>query len=151
MYMHLLSKKSLDGNLETLVLALLEKRTSYGYALNEQLHQLSGGSIQLKEGTLYPLLHRMEKHGWIEARWGEGIGKRQRKNYHLTSSGRELLKTRRAEWEQLKKVYQALVEAPGKSGAPKNKARKPSPTPPSKAPTPEPVTQPLTPLPNHLL
>ena len=110
-----LSTKSLEGNLETIILALLEKQDSYGYALNEAISEQSKNWINLKEGTLYPLLHRMEKHKWISSYWAKPEGQRKRKYYAITDSGTQLLKEKRQEWETLKEIFSAVVEKGGKA------------------------------------
>jgi DNA-binding PadR family transcriptional regulator len=88
-----------------LVLGILADGESYGYAILKRVRELSGGQMAWTDGMLYPLLHRLERQGYVQATWGTAESGRKRKHYALTRSGREALAERRQQWEV---VAQAL-------------------------------------------
>jgi DNA-binding PadR family transcriptional regulator len=96
-----LSKQTLDGNVETLILAVLEAGPSYGYALVKELNERAEGILQLGEGTIYPVLYRLEDKKLIAARWRLAENGRQRKYYRLISKGHKALATNRQQWQML--------------------------------------------------
>ncbi len=96
-----LSKQSLDGNVETLILAVLEAGPNYGYAIVKELNEQAEGILQLGEGTIYPVLHRMEEKKLLAAKWLLAENGRQRKYYRLISKGRKALATNRLQWQML--------------------------------------------------
>lgn len=81
-----------------LVLGILEEGESYGYAIVKRVSELSGGRLQWTDGMLYPLLHRLERLGHVEARWGESESGRKRKYYRITGEGLEELAAQRRQW-----------------------------------------------------
>ncbi len=81
-----------------LVLGILVDGDSYGYAIIRRVRELSGGRIEWTDGMLYPLLHRLERMGWVTADWQESDGARKRKHYALTAAGREALAHRQRQW-----------------------------------------------------
>ena len=81
-----------------LVLAILSEGQSYGYAIIKRVAELSGGELQWTDGMLYPLLHRLERNGWVQAVWGKSETGRKRKYYLLTREGAEQLARQRREW-----------------------------------------------------
>jgi len=107
----LINTELLKGNMTTLVLVCLKKRDMYGYDLVKELNELSGGLLEVKEGTLYPLLHSLEKNHAIESYWEEKPGERRRKFYRLAKEGRKLLKERTAEWVVFRKLMDHVVSA----------------------------------------
>ncbi|MGW5312695.1 PadR family transcriptional regulator [Nocardia thailandica] len=82
-----------------LVLAILAEGESYGYAILQRVDTLSGGRMQWSDGMLYPLLHRLERLGYVSAAWRTAETGRRRKHYTLTPAGREALAERRSQWE----------------------------------------------------
>jgi PadR family transcriptional regulator PadR len=82
-----------------LVLAILKEGKSYGYAIVKRVEELSGGEISWADGMLYPLLHRLERNGYIRATWGMSESGRKRKYYQLTIEGREELARQLQQWE----------------------------------------------------
>jgi PadR family transcriptional regulator PadR len=96
-----LSKQSLDGNVETLILAVLEAGPSYGYAIVKELNERAEGILQLGEGTIYPVLYRLEEKKLIASRWRSAENGRQRKYYRLISKGHKALATNRQQWQML--------------------------------------------------
>ena len=99
-----LNKKTLDGNVESLILAVLCGGPSYGYQIVTDLNERGGGLLELGEGTIYPVLHRMEDRGLIEANWKTGETGRQRKYYRITAAGRKALAANQAQWQGLVQV-----------------------------------------------
>lgn len=82
-----------------LVLAILEEGESYGYAILKRIDELSGGEMEWTDGMLYPLLHRLDRLGYVEARWDSPEGGRRRRYYCITESGRKALQEQRRQWE----------------------------------------------------
>lgn len=93
-----LSKELVAASTVPLVLSVLEEGESYGYALIQRVRELSGGRITWTEGMLYPVLHWMEREGWVEAEWKEGDTGRKRKYYRLCKEGRKALLQERQQW-----------------------------------------------------
>ncbi|OBB40344.1 PadR family transcriptional regulator [Mycobacterium sp. 852002-51961_SCH5331710] len=102
-----------------LVLGILAEGESYGYALIKRVNELSGGRMQWTDGMLYPLLHRLERQGYVSADWRVSDGGRRRKQYAITAAGREVFAERRRQWtvvaEALDRVWKPLSAdvAPG--------------------------------------
>lgn len=88
----------LRGHLETLLLACLKAGAAHGYELMQRLRERSGGAFDLPEGTIYPVLRRLEREGHVSSKWQDFQG-RQRRVYTLTAQGQRHLKTQRAEWK----------------------------------------------------
>ena len=82
-----------------LVLAILADDDSYGYAIIKRVGELSGGRLQWTDGMLYPVLHRLERQGLVDARWGESETGRRRKYYRITRSGRAQLAEQQRQWQ----------------------------------------------------
>ncbi|MGD8816278.1 MAG: helix-turn-helix transcriptional regulator [Acidobacteriota bacterium] len=82
-----------------LVLAILSEGESYGYAILKRVDELSGGELQWTDGMLYPVLHRLERNGFVEASWGRSETGRRRKYYRLTDRGSEELDRQRDQWQ----------------------------------------------------
>lgn len=91
--------KLLTGFLELLVLETVATGPSYGYAITQEVLTRSGARFELKEGSLYPALHRLEREKLLQAEWGEGDG-RQRKYYRITTLGEKALAAKRQEWSE---------------------------------------------------
>ena len=104
----MLTKELVAASTEPLILTLLSKGESYGYALIQEVKRLSGERIEWTDGMLYPVLHRMEGEGWIEARWGEAENGRKRKYYSLKKAGKEALQEQRKQWRCVAGVFQQL-------------------------------------------
>lgn len=104
----MLAKELVAASTEPLILSLLDNGESYGYALIQEVKRLSGEKIEWTDGMLYPVLHRMEREGWIQSRWGEADTGRKRKYYSLKSKGRKALEGQRAQWVTVSKVFQRL-------------------------------------------
>ena len=91
-------KSLLSGSTPLLILALLKDEDMYGYQMVSELAKRSDDTFFLKEGTLYPLLHTLEKQGWVRSYAKQTPSGRERKYYHLTSQGRSQLAQKEAEW-----------------------------------------------------
>jgi PadR family transcriptional regulator PadR len=98
------------GTLEMILLKLLSQRPMYGYELISTLEKRSEGQFQLKEGTLYPILYRLENAGLIRANWETPARGVPRKYYQLTESGDEQLQHLTAEWHSFSSIINRLLE-----------------------------------------
>ncbi len=99
--MTLLHKKTLDGNVETLLLAILREGPSYGYEIIKTVNDRAAGLLRMGEGTAYPVLHRLEDRGLITSRWTTAETGRRRKYYRLTPKGRRSLADNAQQWAAL--------------------------------------------------
>ena len=104
----MLTRELVAASTEPLILTLLSEGESYGYALIQEVRRLSGDRIEWTDGMLYPVLHRMEREGWIGSRWGEAESGRKRKYYSLKAGGRKALKSQREEWVAVSAVFKQL-------------------------------------------
>ena len=93
-----IEKSLLSGSTPLLILSLLKTEDMYGYQMVSELAKRSDDTFQLKEGTLYPLLHTLEKSNLVTSYAKAGPGGRERKYYRLTDEGREQLETKKKEW-----------------------------------------------------
>ena len=90
-----------------LVLAILAEGESYGYAIIKRVDELSGGQLQWTDGMLYPVLHRLERNGLVEATWGESESGRRRKYYRITDEGSEELANQQRQWRVVNETLRA--------------------------------------------
>lgn len=90
-----------QGTLDLLILKALTLGPQHGWAISERLHQVSRATLQVPQGSLYPALHRLERRGWISARWDASDNNRRAKFYELTREGRRQLKVEAEEWRRL--------------------------------------------------
>ena len=88
------------GSADLMILAVLEERQRHGYEIARLIDDRSGGVLRFHVGSLYPMLYRMERRGWIDGRWLEKAGQRRRRYYSITPDGREVLAAQRREWQQ---------------------------------------------------
>jgi len=95
------------GSAELLILSLVEALPRHGYEISKLIEQRSQGALRFHAASLYPLLYRLEKRGWIQGRWVEKSGTRRRRYYRLTSQGQKVLASQRRSW-------QTFVEAIGR-------------------------------------
>jgi DNA-binding PadR family transcriptional regulator len=102
-------KELLKGSTQTLVLTLLARKEMYGYQLIKELELLSGGLFELREGTLYPILHALEAEGCVRSEWSSGDGARQRKYYSITKAGRAALKDKKVQWSEFRSAVDKVV------------------------------------------
>lgn len=87
------------GSAELLILSLVEARPRHGYEISKLIDARSGGALSFHVASLYPLLYRLEKRGWIKGQWVEKAGQRRRRYYKLTPEGKKVLKAQRSAWE----------------------------------------------------
>ncbi|HEY6214368.1 MAG TPA: helix-turn-helix transcriptional regulator [Vicinamibacterales bacterium] len=92
------SKDLVAASTTPLVLAILAEGDSYGYAIIKRVAELSGGHLQWTDGMLYPVLHRLERQGFVAAKWHESEIGRRRKYYRITKAGRTELAAQRQQW-----------------------------------------------------
>src|SRR5215471_10223657 len=104
----MIAKELVAASTEPLILSLLSKGESYGYALIQEVKRLSGEEIEWTDGMLYPVLHRMERAGWIQSRWREAETGRKRKYYSLKQEGHKALKEKREQWGVISSVLSQL-------------------------------------------
>ena len=109
-----MSNKSLNGaSVAPIILSILARGDSYGYAIIQRVRDLSGGEVDWAAGSLYPVMHRMKTNGWIDDYWYEKPGERKRRYYKLTAVGLEALTEERRKWMTFHGVLSQLWDAPG--------------------------------------
>jgi DNA-binding PadR family transcriptional regulator len=107
-----------------LVLAILAEGESYGYAIQKRIDELSGGEMEWTDGMLYPLLHRLDRLGYVEATWDLPPGGRRRRYYRITEAGSHALGEHRRQWQVVSdamhnawRSLQSVAQAPPAVGA----------------------------------
>ena len=100
----------LKGHLDMLVLSVLDAGEAHGYRVIEHLRAASGGVFDLPEGTVYPVLHRLERAGYLRSRWAKGAGPKRRV-YTLTSRGRRALDGQKESWQAFTRAVSAVIGA----------------------------------------
>lgn len=100
--------ESLKGHLDGLVLATFADGPAHGYAVIEELRRRSEGAFDLAEGTVYPVLHRLEADGLLASSWSTAAGRRRRV-YRLTRRGRAALALRREDWRRFARAVEAVL------------------------------------------
>jgi PadR family transcriptional regulator, regulatory protein PadR len=96
----ILDRELKKGSAELLILSLVEDRPRHGYDIGYLIELRSGGVLRFNVASLYPLLYRLEKRGWIRGRWVEKAGQRRRRYYRLTPAGKKVLTAQRDGWQQ---------------------------------------------------
>jgi PadR family transcriptional regulator len=91
----------LKGTLDLLVLKALALGPLHGLGVSNRIAQITRGTFQVKPGSLFPALHRMEEAGWLTSAWGESENNRRAKYYHLTKAGRRQLKAETDDWQRI--------------------------------------------------
>lgn len=105
-----LDRELKKGSAELLILSLVEARPRHGYEISKLIEARSGGVLRFNVASLYPLLYRLEKRGWIQGRWVEKAGQRRRRYYKLTREGRKVLAAQRSGWEQFVAAINRITE-----------------------------------------
>jgi len=100
-----------QGTLDLLILKTVALEPQHGWAISERLHQISSASLHIKQGSLYPALHRLERRGWIKARWGTSDNNRRAKYYELTKKGRARLDAETSAWRKLAAAIGQVLDA----------------------------------------
>jgi PadR family transcriptional regulator PadR len=97
------------GSAEFLILSLVEVRARHGYDIAQLIEQRSEGAVTFHAASLYPLLYKLEKRGWIEGRWTEKAGERRRRVYKITREGKKVLAEQRSGWEAFVRAISQVV------------------------------------------
>jgi transcriptional regulator len=99
------------GSAEMLILSLIEGRARHGYEISKLIEQRSGGAVRFHVASLYPLLYRLERRGWIQGRWVEKSDQRRRRYYRLTRQGRKILAAQLRGWREFVAGINRITEA----------------------------------------
>ena len=99
-----------QGTLDLLILKTIALEPQHGWAISERLHQISRATLLVRQGSLYPALHRLERRGWIKSRWGMSDNNRRAKYYELTRSGRTQLGAETSAWRKLSAAVAQVLE-----------------------------------------
>jgi len=99
------------GSAELLILSLVEARPRHGYEISKLIEQRSGGAVRFHVASLYPLLYRLERRGWLLGRWVEKNGQRRRRYYRLTRQGRKVLASQLRGWREFVAGINRITEA----------------------------------------
>ena len=101
----------LKGTLDLLILRTLDLRPMHGSAIADRIAQVTHGAFQVKAGSLFPALHRLEQKGWIEGEWQESAEGRRVRSYVLTRDGRRQLAAEKKTWARIVQAMSALLES----------------------------------------
>jgi transcriptional regulator len=101
------------GTSEVLILSILEDRPRHGYEIAKLIERRSGGLVDFHVASLYPMLYRLERRGWIEGEWVEKSGQRRRRFYKLSALGRKALPEQRRSWRELIRVMERVALSGG--------------------------------------
>ena len=104
-----LDRELKKGSAELLILALLEEKARHGYEIGKLIDERSEGVVRFHVASLYPLLYRLERRGWVKGEW-EPAGGRRRRFYWLTASGRKTLASQRVRWREFSGAMNRIVE-----------------------------------------
>jgi PadR family transcriptional regulator len=100
-----------QGTLDLLILRTLALEPQHGWAISERIHQISSDVLLIQQGSLYPALHRLERRGWIRAKWGLSENNRKAKYYELTKAGRKQLQVEEDSWKKLAAAVARVIES----------------------------------------
>ena len=100
-----------QGTLDLLILRTLSLEPQHGWAISERVQQVSSDVLRIQQGSLYPALHRLERHGWIKAKWGTSENNRRAKYYELTRLGRKQLEAETESWRKLAAAVAQVLES----------------------------------------
>src|SRR4029077_12505022 len=101
----------LQGTLDLLILKALALNGLHGLGISHRIAQITNGTFQVKPGSLFPALHRMEEAGWLSAPWGDSENNRRSKFYRLTAAGRRQLQTETRQWETIAVAIASALRA----------------------------------------
>ena len=96
---------------ETLIVSLLRDRSMHGYEMGKEIAKRSGGYFTFKHSTLYPILHKLEKHGLIDGEWSDDGPRARRKKYRLTSKGRRYAAAQRESWQGFMENFARMLRS----------------------------------------
>jgi len=91
----------LQGTLDMLILNALKLEANHGLGVSRRIHQITRGTFDVRPGSLFPALHRLEEKGWLISRWGESENNRRAKYYQLTAAGKRQLQHETENWERV--------------------------------------------------
>jgi len=100
-----------QGTLDLLILRTLSLGPQHGWAISERVQQVSSDVLRIQQGSLYPALHRLERRGWIKAKWGTSDNNRRAKYYELTRSGQKQLEAETEIWKKLTAAVAQILES----------------------------------------
>jgi len=109
-----MSVSSIDlpqGTLDLLILRTLALGAQHGWAISERVQQVSSDALHIQQGSLYPALHRLERRGWVKAKWGTTENNRRAKYYELTRSGSKQLELETESWRKLTAAVAQVLES----------------------------------------
>jgi DNA-binding PadR family transcriptional regulator len=106
-----INKDLIAASSTPIALAILAEGDSYGYAILQRVRELSGGNMEWTDGMLYPVLHRLERLGHVEARWEAAETGRRRKYYRITRQGRDQLAEQRKQWQAVDATLRGIWQA----------------------------------------
>lgn len=101
----------LQGTLALLILKALALSEMHGLAISHRIAQITNGTFQVKPGSLFPALHRMEEAGWVTSAWGDSETNRRARFYRLTAAGRRQLKNETRQWETIALAIASALQA----------------------------------------
>jgi PadR family transcriptional regulator, regulatory protein PadR len=101
-----------QGTLDLLILRTLALEPQHGWGISERVQQMSSDVLRIQQGSLYPALHRLERRGWIKARWGVSENNRRAKYYDLTAKGRKQLDLEQDAWTKMIAAVGRVLGAP---------------------------------------
>lgn len=99
-----------QGTLDLLILKAIALAPLHGWAISERLQQISSDALQVQQGSLYPALHRLERRGWIKAKWALSENNRRAKYYELTRHGHKQLEVETVAWRRLTSVVDQVLD-----------------------------------------
>ncbi len=99
-----------QGTLDVLILKVAALEPLHGWAISERLQQISGDAVQVQQGSLYPALHRLERRGWLRAKWRTTENNRRAKFYEITTIGRKQLAAETESWRRLAAAVAAVLD-----------------------------------------
>ena len=100
-----------QGTLDLLILRTLAVGPQHGWAISERVQQVSSDVLRIQQGSLYPALHRLERRGWIKAKWGTSDNNRRAKYYELTRAGQKQLDVETETWRRLTVAVGQILES----------------------------------------
>jgi PadR family transcriptional regulator PadR len=100
-----------QGTLDLLILRTLSLGPQHGWAISERVQQVSSDVLRIQQGSLYPALHRLERRGWIKAKWGTSENNRRAKYYDLTRRGLKQLEAETESWRKLTAAVAQILES----------------------------------------
>ncbi|MDT0678402.1 PadR family transcriptional regulator [Autumnicola musiva] len=106
-----LSKELIGASSIPIILSILSKGESYGYEIIQSIKEISGGKMEFGEGTLYPVLHKLEKKGLVQSTWKKAESGRKRKYYQISNEGKKELSVEKENWMTINEIITKLWKA----------------------------------------